>query len=159
MSDANPSQDKTSKKKNSQKDWIVRGVVFGVLGVLLVFALMDFFEKKNAEGTYDAWQTAMQERENDGSELYAEDLEGLMKGSADYTEEKLTTGTVRRYTWGVIREYPIEVLLDNSVKPAVAELIPPSEVSADGPKELPPVVEDEKVELKDPVETEEPESE
>lgn len=156
MNDANPSNDTAGKKKSSQKDWIIRGVVFGVLGVLLVFALLDFFEKKNAEATYDAWQTAMQEREVEGTELYAEDLAGLMKGSADFTETKLNDGSMRTYKWGVIREYPIEVYLDNGVKPAVAELVPPSAVNEEDPKKLPPIQQDKPVALEESTEPEEP---
>ncbi len=149
MTAADQSKDKNKPEKGSQKDWIIRGVVFGVLGVLLVFAVLDHFDKKNAEGTYDAWQNAMQEKESQGSELYAEDLAGLMKGSADYTEVELNGGTLRTYKWGVLREYPIEVYLDMGVKPAVAELVPPSAVNQDDAKQLPPLKTDESIKLDD----------
>ena len=144
MAKSGPAENKSgSKSKSRQKDWIIRGVVFGVLGVLLIFALLDYFEKQHAQNTYTAWQEALQKTTEAGEELYPEDLKAITHGSPKMTEEKIQGGTIQTYSWnGMFRSYPIQVYLDMGVKPAVVEIVPPNEAAEDDSKTMPPIEKD-----------------
>ena len=114
--------DKTSAKKSSKKppknptmDWIIRGVIFGTLGILLIMALLDFMAKQSATKTSEAWRaamTAVSEHEDLTKSKF--DLVPI-QGSPGVTTEKAPANpyaalTVSTYTWrGTFRSYTVKV--------------------------------------------------
>ena len=67
---------KTKKSDKKSRDWIIRGVVFGVLGILLIMALLDFGAKQSAAKTAEAWRAALRAKGEDG-DLTKSELEKI----------------------------------------------------------------------------------
>lgn len=111
-------ESKTPKaSKTATRDWIIRGVVFGGLAVLLVLALLDFQAKQAALTTSDAWRAAVRAK-GEGVELLKSEfgkipVQGGPSSSPDRSEptrmaherSKLTPGresfaaTPSEYLW------------------------------------------------------------
>ena len=95
---------------NKTRDWIIRIVIFGALGVVLVLALLDYQAKTQATETGEAWRNLLTESNEGGdSELPLDTLKDSMKGSPEVSETK----GQNVYTWkGQFREYAITVSYD-----------------------------------------------
>lgn len=96
---------------NKTRDWIIRIVIFGALGVILVLAVLDYQAKTQATETGAAWRGLLSEaNEKHASDLPLEKLKDSMKGSPEITEN---TGQ-NVYTWkGPFRSYAITVNYDS----------------------------------------------
>lgn len=112
------------KKKggNKTRDWVIRIVIFGVLGVVLILAVLDYRAKQQATETGETWlETFKADKQKDFPNLTVDELEKDMQGSPekDEAEEKNV------YTWkGIFREYVITVKHDGGNKKLVLEIIP-----------------------------------
>lgn len=94
------------------RDWIIRIAIFGVLGVVLVLALLDYRAKQQATATSTAWAELLKEanEENNGI-LEVKELEDSIEGSPERTEkENGPQDTDLIYRWdGTFREYIVTV--------------------------------------------------
>ncbi len=96
--------------------WAVRVFVLGTLVLLLVLALMDYFAKKDAQATADAWLDRQHE-EVAGEGLKQRELAALIKGRptlrdgavSDLQDPRLSQA-VQVYQWkGIFRTYKVYV--------------------------------------------------
>jgi hypothetical protein len=95
---------------NKTRDWIIRSVVFGALGVVLVLAVLDYQAKTQAQDTSDAWDKLLNEANaENASDVPLEKLKDGMKGSPEVTESQ----GQNVYTWkGPFRKYVVTVTYD-----------------------------------------------
>jgi hypothetical protein len=90
------------------RDWVIRGVIFGVLAVVLVLAFLDYQKKTQATETGVAWRELLSAANED--DLPLEKLEGSIQGSPEVAESK----GQNVYTWkGQFRSYVITVNYDD----------------------------------------------
>ena len=124
---------KKSKPGNPARDWIIRGVVFGVLGILLIVALLDFGAKQSAAKTAEAWRAALRAKGEDG-DLTKSELEKI-RVSGSPAVIKFTSPTrstqaneVHTFTWrGTFRSYTVKVSYGLGTDPTVEEIAGPGE--------------------------------
>lgn len=129
--------EKKSKKtpaKNKTMDWIIRGTVFGVLGVLLIVALLDFTAKQSAQGTADAWRAALKAKD-EHADLFKSEFDKVpVKGSPTVTTTQsatrsITANSVSTYVWrGTFRTYTVKVSFGMGNDPTVESIDGPGEV-------------------------------
>jgi len=104
--------DEQKASANKTRDWIIRIAVFGVLGVVLVLALLDYRAKQQATATSTAWSELLKEanEENNGI-LQVKTLEENMQGTPVRTEkENGPQDTDLIYRWdGTFRDYVVTV--------------------------------------------------
>lgn len=118
MSDSEKSSAKKSAKKppqNALRDWIIRGVVFGILGILLVVALLDFQAKQAATKTSEAWRAALASV-SEHQDLSKSKFEQIpIQGKPAVTTDKAGPNpfaaiSVNTYVWkGTLRTYTVKV--------------------------------------------------
>ncbi|MEK6259684.1 MAG: hypothetical protein AABP62_13790 [Planctomycetota bacterium] len=119
------------KPSTAVRDWIIRGVVFGGLAVLLVPALQEFQTKRAATGTAEAWRAAMKAKPVDSeltkSEFGKVPVQGrpaMVSGPAE--TNSLAAKTVETYTWsGVFRQYVVKVYFGLGTDPTVEAITGP----------------------------------
>jgi hypothetical protein len=114
---------------NKTRDLIIRIVIFGALGVVLVLAVLDYRIKQQATNTGAAWRELLKEaNENDVARLHVEALQEGIEGSPVLSENQ----GQNVYTWkGTFREYVIKVEHDNRLNKAVQEITGPGEDDAE----------------------------
>lgn len=128
-----PSKKTKSKPKPNTvaRDWIIRGVVFGVLAVLLVPALQEFQTKRAAAGTAEAWRAAMKAKPVDAELTKSEFGKILVQGrptmvSGPAGTNSFAAKTVETYTWsGVFRRYEVKVYFGLGTDPTVEAITGP----------------------------------
>jgi type II secretory pathway pseudopilin PulG len=125
--------DKNSKPGNPARDWIIRGVVFGILGVLLIVALLDFQAKQSATKTAEAWRAALRDK-GETADLTKSEMDKIpVSGSPSISKFKSPTRSthaneVDTYTWkGTIRTYVVKVSYGLGNDPTVEEITGPGE--------------------------------
>lgn len=122
---------KANKPANSSSTMVVRLVVFGILGVLVVLAILDFRAKGQATATADAIQKRME------GDVLKSEIQPLIQGSPAVSsidpkavpELKIAT-TAEQYLWkGILRNYtvllgyglgddpPVEIVISPGAKP------------------------------------------
>ena len=134
MSNPEKSTKKSAKKKsNPVVDWAIRGVVFGVLGVLLILALLDFRAKQAAAGTAEAWRAGLKSKGEHG-DLYKSEFEKIpVQGSPGVVTVQAAVKTAsavssNTYTWkGTFRSYVVKVTFGMGNDPSVEEIEGPGE--------------------------------
>ena len=128
-----PSKKTKSKPKPSTaaRDWIIRGVVFGVLAVLLVLALQEFQTKRAATGTAEAWRAAMKAKPVDAELTKSEFGKVVVQGrpvmvTGPAETNSFAAKTVETYTWsGVFRQYVVKVYFGLGTDPTVEAITGP----------------------------------
>ena len=107
-------------------NWLKLGVritVLGVLGVLVVLAIMDYVARNNAEKTAAAWQSKYREYKKKNKTLKLSVLEELILGSPTESEGKANfiTEKVKIYSWRLIfrKNLEIHVTVSKSTTPIV----------------------------------------
>ena len=123
---------KSKRKPNTvARDWIIRGVVFGVLAVLLVLALQEFQTKRAATGTAEAWRAAMKAKPVDSELTKSEFSKVVVQGRPAIVPGPAGTNsfaakTVETYTWsGVFRQYVVKVYFGLGTDPTVEAITGP----------------------------------
>ncbi len=116
-------------KKNSgskTRDWIIRGVIFGVLGVVLVLALLDNRAKQQAEATSTAFDELLKDaNENSAGILLVETLKDSIVGSPERTVNNIAFQDIDLiYNWkGIFREYKVIVNVNSAEDHGTVESI------------------------------------
>jgi len=117
---------KSSKKKSKSKPksaksgrpvvmWIISGVVFAILAILVVVALQDFQAKQAASSTAEAWRSALRSKSENVDLPKSEFSKVAVKGSPIMTSEKagpnsMAAVMVETYVWkGTLRTYTVKV--------------------------------------------------
>lgn len=128
MSNSEKSAKKKSTKptpKNQMTGWIIRGVVFGALAVLLVLALLDFQAKQAATGMATVWRDAVQ-KQGETSDLRKSEFDKIpLRGNPSTSSAKAEANsyaavTVNTYTWkGTFRSYIVKVYVGMGSDPAI----------------------------------------
>ncbi len=124
---------KKSKPGNPARDWIIRGVVFGVLGILLIVALLDFGAKQSAAKTAEAWRAALRAKGEDGDLTQTELRKIRVSGSPSISNFKSPTRStqaneVDTYVWrGTFRSYTVKVSFGLGTDPTVEEIAGPGD--------------------------------
>jgi hypothetical protein len=106
---------KKSKPDTRVRDWIIRGVVFGILGLLLILALLDFQAKQAATSTAEAWKAAIR-AQGEHEDLTKSAFEKVpVRGrptvvSGDAGPNSFAARTLNTFTWkGTFRTYTVKV--------------------------------------------------
>ena len=126
-----PSKKTKSKPSTAARDWIIRGVVFGVLAVLLVLALQEFQTKRAATGTAEGWRAAMKAKPVDAELTKSEFGKVVVQGRPTMVTGPAETNsfaakTVETYTWsGVFRQYVVKVYFGLGTDPTVEAITGP----------------------------------
>ena len=121
----------TPKPSTAVRDWTIRGVVFGVLAVLLVLALQEFQTKRAATGTAEAWRAAMKAKPVDAELTKSEFSKVVVQGrptmvSGPAETNSFATKTVETYTWsGVFRQHVVKVYIGLGTDPTVEAITGP----------------------------------
>ncbi len=125
---------KTAKDtKSATRDWIIRGVVFGGLAVLLVLALLDFRSKHAAQATSDAWRAAIRANGEDVELLKSEFGKIPVQGSPQLVSNPAGANpygarTLETYTWsGIFRSYSVRVFVGAGANPPIESVEGPGE--------------------------------
>jgi len=95
------------------RDLVIRIAIFGVLGVVLVLALLDFRAKNQATKTATAWNALLDEaNENSAGVLHVDKLPAAIVGSPEKTTKTDVLGLTQLvYTWnGTLRYYKVFVI-------------------------------------------------
>jgi hypothetical protein len=108
-----------TKSAAKSRGMVIRTVVWGTLGVLVVLTLLDMKSRVAAQRTRDAWQAAQKEKVDSNRDLHRSDLEPMIQGSPSLppVEEEADRHQdicrkVLRYTWpGIVRDYTVSVYL------------------------------------------------
>ncbi|MBM3968404.1 MAG: hypothetical protein FJ302_00865 [Planctomycetes bacterium] len=119
--------------KSATRDWIIRGVGFGALAVLLVFARLDFQSKQAAQTTSEAWRAAIRAKGEDVELLKSEfdkipvqrspQLVSSPAGANPYAAR-----TIETYTWsGIFRNYSVKVYVGAGTDPPIESIQGPGE--------------------------------
>jgi hypothetical protein len=123
---------KDSSKKtapNTQvRDWIIRGLVFGVLAILLVLALLDYQSKQAAAATATGWREAVRSKD-EMHELKKSEFKKLtVQGSPTISSFQSATrsidaDSVDTYSWkGIFRTYSVKVSFGMGNDPSVESI-------------------------------------
>ncbi len=100
MANSKPAGSKT-------RDWVIRTVIFGALGVVLVLAVLDYQKKTEATETGVAWRDLLSAANEE--DLPLAQLQDSIQGSPEVAESK----GQNVYTWkGQFRSYVIKVNFD-----------------------------------------------
>ncbi len=131
-------ESKTPKaSKTATRDWIIRGVVFGGLAVLLVLALLDFQAKQAAQTTSDAWRAAVRAKGEDVELLKSEFGKIPVQGSPQLVSgpagaNPYAARTIDTYTWsGIFRSYSVRVFVGAGSDPPIESVQGPGEETQD----------------------------
>ena len=133
------SESKTPKPpvKSAARDWIIRGIVFGGLAVLLVLALLDFQAKRAAQDAADAWRAAIRSKGEDVDLTKSEFSKIAVPGSPQVTSaaagpNPFGARTLETYTWkGTFRSYSVRVLVGAGMDPSIESIQGPGEDNQD----------------------------
>ncbi len=132
MARTNKSSSKPKPKPNTAaRDWIIRGVVFGGLAILLVLAVQEFQTKNAATGTAAAWRAAMKAKPVDAELTKSEFSRIVVQGrptivSGPAGTNSFAAKTVETYTWsGVFRRYEAKVYFGLGADPTVEAVTGP----------------------------------
>jgi hypothetical protein len=106
--------DKPKNKSSGSSAWIVRGLVFGGLGVLLVLAFLDYQQRQNASKTILNFDDHFES--NEFGELKRSDAEKLIAGSPESSvadsQGRHGSFQVETLTWkGMFRESQVLLYL------------------------------------------------
>jgi hypothetical protein len=133
MSNTEKNTKKSGKKSNPVVDWTIRGVVFGVLGVLLLLALLDYRAKQAAGSTAEGWRSALKSVDESG-DLLKSQLEKLpLHGSPTVVNTQAAARSFNNvssstYTWkGTFRSYVVKVTYGMGNDPTVEDIKGPGE--------------------------------
>ncbi len=119
------------KPNTAARDWIIRGVVFGGLAILLVLALQEFQTKQAATGTIDAWRATMKAKAVDADFTKSEFGKIAVQGRPTIVSGPAGTNpysakTVETYTWsGIFRRYEVKVYIGLGTDPTIEAIIGP----------------------------------
>ena len=134
MSDAEKSPAKKSARKpqNPAREWIIRGVVFGTLGLLLVLALLDFRAKQAATNTSKAWRAALtavgEHEELTKSKFEQIPIQGSPVVTTVNSDRRQLVMSINTYVWnGVFRSYTVKVHFGMGNNPSVENIEGPGE--------------------------------
>lgn len=134
MAPEKKSKSKQKPKPNTAaRDWIIRGVVFGGLAIMLVLALQEFQTKQAAMGTTDAWLAAMKAKPVDADLTKSEFSRIAVQGRPTIVSGPAETNsfhakTVETYTWsGVFRRYEAKVYLGLGTDPTIEAITRPGD--------------------------------
>lgn len=136
-----PATSASKKGGNKQRDMIVRVAVYGVLVVVLILALIDYFAKKKATDTVTAWREAKKSadavvEEKDLKEMKESELESLVVGNPSKEtitvsgREQARTRSKEKviYDWGgIFRSYKATVYIGPGSHRPVEEIFGPGE--------------------------------
>lgn len=109
-----------NKKKNSGQSTarlVTRIVIFGVLGVLLVLALLDNQKKNAAIDSYNAITAKYDERMKNNEELRWSEVEEMAQGSPNFLDADLGSAASRARSrktimWdGIFKDHSVDILL------------------------------------------------
>jgi hypothetical protein len=127
--------DKRSKKSTkvaapnaAVRDWIIRGIVFGVLGNFLVLALLNFRVRQQASSTAEAWRFALRAKGEDGDLTRSELRKIPINGSPEIASVKsevrsMDANLVDTYTWkGTLQTFKVKVSFGLGEDPAVEQI-------------------------------------
>lgn len=99
--------------KNKSRDWMIRIAIFGLLGVVLVLALLDYQTKNQAIETSQAWMKMVDDSKADEDKAFVlvKDLQDNIRGTPEVVKEKADDGKTHLvYTWkGIFRKYVVTV--------------------------------------------------
>ena len=129
------SKSKSDKKGNPVLDWVIRGVVFGVLGILVLMAMMDFRAKQSATTTAEAWRVALRSKGETGDLTKSELSKIPVSGSPAISSvtspvRSLTANTVDTYVWkGTFRTYTVKVSYGLGNDPTVEQIDGPGDAA------------------------------
>ena len=111
------------------------GVVFGVLGILLVLALLDFQAKQAATATAEAWRGALRSK-GENSDLAKSEFSKIpMRGNPSVTADKagpnpFGAATIETFVWkGTFRSYTVKVYFGLAKDPPVDQIEGPGDAS------------------------------
>ena len=115
--------DETKKGKSSSTTLIVRILIFGGLGVLLVLAILDYRMKHSAQSTADAIQGAMKAKPVT-DDLKMSEVPALILGSpvieSAPLSESADAGSRQTMTWnGIFRTYRVNLVYTPGDDPIV----------------------------------------
>jgi hypothetical protein len=128
-------QSKTAKQppKSAIRDWIIRGIVFGGLALLLVLALLDFQAKTAAQKTADAWHAALKSKTEEQELTKSEFSKIPVQGSPQMVSEQagpnqFAAKTLETYTWsGTFRKYTVKVFVGMGADPSIESIQGPGD--------------------------------
>ena len=126
---------KNAKLDNKARDWIIRGVVFGILGVLLILALLDFQTKQAATRTAEAWRAARRSVPEHADLRLSEFKKVAVRGRPAFVSgpagaNSFAAKTLDTYTWrGIFRTYTVKVYIGLGKDPAIEEVEGPGAVA------------------------------
>lgn len=127
------SKSSKAKPKSATRDWIIRGIVFGGLAVLLVLALLDFQAKTAAQTTADAWHAAMKSKTEEQDLKKSEFSKIPVQGSPQMVSQQagpnpFAAKTIETYTWsGTFRKYTVKVFVGMGADPSIESIQGPGE--------------------------------
>lgn len=117
-----------AKAGASVRDWIIRGVIFGGLAILLVVALLDFQAKSAATGAAQAWRDALKAKD-EKQDLRKSEFDRIpVKGSPAVTtaraeQNSYAAVSVTTYVWkGTFRTYTVKVFIGLGEDPAIEHI-------------------------------------
>jgi hypothetical protein len=126
--DKSEKSSKKGKPNTAVRDWIIRGVVFGVLIILLLMAIPEFQAGRAATGTADAWRAARSAK-SELEELRKSEFDKIpVQGRPAMTSDKAEANsyhavTVNTYVWkGTFRTHTVKVYFGMGNDPAVEEV-------------------------------------
>ena len=107
-----------AENKSGSATLIMRIVLFGILGGLLVYAIIrnqDTTAVNQGIETYNAWQKAIEEADANNEDIYRNDLAQFVKGNPkkywDKDPDNLGVVSIETYTWeGRYQKFEVEIL-------------------------------------------------
>lgn len=119
---------KVAAPNRAVRDWIIRGVVFGVLGIFLVLALFNYRVRLQATKTTEAWRIALHAKGEDGDLTRSELAKIPVTGSPNITSVRsevrsMDANLVDTYTWkGTLQTFKVKVSFGLGEDPAVEQI-------------------------------------
>lgn len=119
---------KKSAPNNQVRDWVIRGVVFGVLAILVVLALVDYQSKQAAASTATGWRESMRSKDETQELRKSEFRKLAVKGSPTITSfqsetRSIDANSVDTYSWkGIFRTYIVKVSFGMGADPSVESI-------------------------------------
>ncbi|MCA9069369.1 MAG: hypothetical protein KDA84_10620 [Planctomycetaceae bacterium] len=112
---------------NKTQDWIIRIVIFGVLGIALIIGAIEFRAKRQAVNTSQAWLKMVDESETseDKAFVMVKDLKDSIEGSPEVAKKTAENGKTHLvYTWkGVFGEYVATVESETGGENSIVEKV------------------------------------